>query len=188
MAIEYQGGGTNSIFQDNWYEKARLGSSFNENNETFAYSIIADRSHGTIARRNVVIAPERPDGVGVRIAFEIGGDNALVEDNYISGVNHVLAANDNYGSTSVTARNNFFEKRAARPRRSRPDAEQQRPARETQLEPFARQARAKSPLWRADAAPGAAGPGSCSCTGRASAAASSRCSAAARADAGGGID
>lgn len=109
MAIEYQGGGHNSVFQDNWYEKPALKGDFSANNETFAYSIIADRSVGTVARRNVVIAPERPDGVGVRIAFEIGGDNALVEDNYISGVNHVLAANDGTGTTSVTARNNFYE-------------------------------------------------------------------------------
>ncbi len=109
MGVEYQGGGYNTILQDNWYEKPSLTSNFNDNNETFAYSIIATESNGTIARRNVIIAPERPDRVGCRIGYEIGGLNALIEDNYTSGVNHVVAANGFPGRTSVLVRNNFWE-------------------------------------------------------------------------------
>jgi hypothetical protein len=108
MGIEYQGGGFNTVVQDNYYENPRMSNVFSENNDVFAYSLIADTSAGTIARRNVVLAPQRPDGVGVRIHFEIGGDNALVEDNWVSGGNHFLAANDFVGSTSVLARNNFY--------------------------------------------------------------------------------
>ncbi len=109
MGLEYQGGGFNTIVQDNWYEQPSLTANFNENNDTFAYSIIATESDGTIARRNVIVAPERPDGVGCRIGFEIGGTNALIEDNYVSGVNHIVAANGFPGKTSVLCRNNFYE-------------------------------------------------------------------------------
>ncbi|WP_428940486.1 NPCBM/NEW2 domain-containing protein [Fontivita pretiosa] len=108
MGIEYQGGGHNTIIQDNFYEKPVMSGNFHDNDSTFAYSIIADRSVGTIVRRNTSIAPERPDGTGVRVIFEIGGDNALIEDNYSVGGNHVVAANDFLGSTSVLVRNNRF--------------------------------------------------------------------------------
>lgn len=109
MGIEYQGGGYNTIVQDNFYEKPLMSNRFSQNNATFAFSIIADRSVGTIVRRNTSIAPERPDGTGVRIIFEVGGDKAIVEQNYSYGGNHVLAANDGTGTTSVLARNNRFE-------------------------------------------------------------------------------
>ncbi|WP_428939034.1 NPCBM/NEW2 domain-containing protein [Fontivita pretiosa] len=106
MGIEYQGGGYNSVFQDNYYENPVLTPNFSDNNSVFAYSLIADRSTGTVARRNTSIAPQRPDGTGVRVIFEIGGDNALVEENFSVDGNHVLSANDFHQSTSVLARNN----------------------------------------------------------------------------------
>ncbi|HVT90458.1 MAG TPA: NPCBM/NEW2 domain-containing protein [Tepidisphaeraceae bacterium] len=109
MGIEYQGGGSNTIVQDNYYENPVMTKNFQDNMSTFAYSIIADRSEGTIIRRNTAIAPDRPDGTGVRIVFEVGGDNTLVEQNYSVGSNHVLAANDGVGTTSVLARNNLFK-------------------------------------------------------------------------------
>jgi hypothetical protein len=71
--------------------------------------LIADRSSGTIARRNTIIAPQRPDGTGVRIGFEMGGDNARCEDNYSVGTQNVVSANDFFGSTSVLVRNNRFK-------------------------------------------------------------------------------
>ncbi|HVT89459.1 MAG TPA: NPCBM/NEW2 domain-containing protein [Tepidisphaeraceae bacterium] len=108
MGVEYQGGGTNLVLQDNWYEKPSMTSNFNDNNATFAFSIVADRSKGTIARRNVIWAPERPDGVGVRIGFETGGDGTLVENNYVYGINQVLANTDGAGTTSVLAQNNYY--------------------------------------------------------------------------------
>lgn len=109
MGIELQGGGHDTIVQDNYYEKPSMSSNKDLNGSTFAYSIIADRSVGTIVRRNTSIAPERPDGKGVRIVIEIGGDNTLVEENYSVGANHVLAANDGVGTTSVLAKNNLFK-------------------------------------------------------------------------------
>jgi hypothetical protein len=109
MAIEYQGGGYDTVVQDNYYENPVMTNVFNQNLSTFAYSLIADRSVGTIARRNTIIAPERPDGTGVRVGFEIGGDNALVEDNYSVGTESVVSGNDFAGSTSSTVRNNRFK-------------------------------------------------------------------------------
>ncbi|WP_428938994.1 glycosyl hydrolase family 28-related protein [Fontivita pretiosa] len=106
MGIEYQGGGWDTIIQDNFYENPVMTSVFSQNDSTFAYSIIADRSHNTIIRRNTAIAPERPDGTGVRVIFEVGGDNCLVEENYVIGGNHVLAGNDFHGTTSTIVRNN----------------------------------------------------------------------------------
>jgi hypothetical protein len=106
MGIELQGGGIDTIVQDNFYENPDMTPVFNDNNDTFAFSIIADRSKNTIIRRNTSIAPERPDGVGVRIVFEVGGDNTIVEQNYSVGGNHILAANDGVGTTSTLARNN----------------------------------------------------------------------------------
>jgi hypothetical protein len=108
MGIEYQGGGRDTVVQDNYYEKPTMSRTFSKNMSTFAFSLIADRSKRTIVRRNTIIAPERPDGTGVRVGFEMGGDNALVEDNYSVGTQYVLSANDYYGSTSVLVRNNRF--------------------------------------------------------------------------------
>jgi hypothetical protein len=109
MGIEIQGGGRNTIVQDNHDEKPAMTARFEDNLSTFAYSIIADRSVGTRIRRNTAICPERPDGTGVRIVFEVGGDDCLVEENYVVGGNHVLAANDGTGTTSVLARRNKWE-------------------------------------------------------------------------------
>jgi hypothetical protein len=106
MGIELQGGGSGTLVQDNYYENPVMSEDRNANGATFAYSIIADESSGTIIRRNTSIAPQRPDGIGVRIIFEVGGDGTLVEENYSVGGNHVLASNDGVGSTSVLARNN----------------------------------------------------------------------------------
>lgn len=116
MGIELQSNGARTIVQDNWYEHPNLSPTFVQNNGTMAFSIILDRSVDTIIRRNVVIAPERPDGVGCRIGFEVGGDNCLVEDNYINGINHSIAANDGVGTTSVIARNNLILDQREAPR------------------------------------------------------------------------
>jgi hypothetical protein len=106
MGMEFQSTANNLVFQDNWYEHPDLSTKFSDNNNSFAYSLILDKSSNIQIRRNVVIAPERPDGVGCRIGFEVGGDNTTVEDNYINGVNHVLAVNDGVGTASVVAKNN----------------------------------------------------------------------------------
>ncbi|WP_428938767.1 glycosyl hydrolase family 28-related protein [Fontivita pretiosa] len=93
MGVEVQGGGINTIVQDNYYEKPVMTEKFEQNMSTFAYSIIADRSRGTRVRRNTSIAPERPDGTGVRIIFELGGQDVVCEDNYSVAGNHVAILN-----------------------------------------------------------------------------------------------
>lgn len=104
MAVEIQGGGSRTIVQDNYYDLPVLTPKFEENKDTFAYSIVADRSRGTRVRRNTSIAPERPDGIGVRIIFELGGQDVICEDNYSVDGNHVIAANGS-GASGV-AKNN----------------------------------------------------------------------------------
>ena len=106
MGIEYQGGGWSTVVQDNYYEKPVVYPNFNANNDTFAYSIIADKSHNTITRRNTSITYDRADGVGTRIVFEIGGNGAICEDNYSDGGNHVVAVN---GGSGAQVRNNKFK-------------------------------------------------------------------------------
>jgi hypothetical protein len=108
MGLEFQSEATNLVFQDNWFENPSLSSVFAQNNGCMAFSLILDSSSNITIRRNVVIAPQRPDGKGCRIGFEVGGDNTLVEDNYVNGINHVLAVNDGVGTCSVTAQNNQF--------------------------------------------------------------------------------
>lgn len=93
MGVELQTHGLRTIVQDNYFEKPNLSSTFHHNDTSFAFSIILDRSFDTIVRRNVVIAPERPDGVGVRIGFELGGTNVQAYDNYVNGINHVAILN-----------------------------------------------------------------------------------------------
>lgn len=115
MGLEFQTtgsatpGATNLVFQDNWFERPALSNEGWRNWNSFAYSLPLDKARNVTIRRNVLIAPERPPGdKGIRIGFEVGGDNTLVEDNYVVGTNHVLAANDGMGSQSVTAKNNKF--------------------------------------------------------------------------------
>ena len=55
-----QGGGDRTIVQDNWYENPVLGPTSKSNADTFAYSIIADRSTNAIVRRNVASVSSRP--------------------------------------------------------------------------------------------------------------------------------
>ena len=116
MGIELQGGGHDAIIQDNFYENPDMTSNFHDNDSTFAYSIIDDQSEGNIIRRNTALTMDRPDGVGVRIGFEVGGDNTLVTENYVVGTNAVLAATDGLGSASILAKNNrwadFFRRPA----------------------------------------------------------------------------
>lgn len=111
MGVEIQGGGNNTIVQDNYYEMPRMSANSANNDDTFAYSIISDRSKGTLVRRNVSIAPERPDRIGVRIVFELGGAEFICENNYSDGGNHVVAVNGT-NATGVVRNNrlsNFLE-------------------------------------------------------------------------------
>jgi hypothetical protein len=108
MGMEFQGSATNLTFQDNWYEHPNLSSVYNQNLNSMAFSLILDKSRDITIRRNTVIAPERPDGTGCRVGFELGGDNTLCEDNYIDGVSITAYCTDNDGTYSVTLRNNKF--------------------------------------------------------------------------------
>lgn len=108
MGMEFQGSASNLKFEDNWYEHPNLSSDYNRNLNSMAYSLILDKSSNIEIRRNTVIAPERPDGTGCRVGFEVGGDNTIVEDNYIDGVAITAYCTDGSGSASVTLRNNKF--------------------------------------------------------------------------------
>ncbi|HMB96279.1 MAG TPA: glycosyl hydrolase family 28-related protein [Tepidisphaeraceae bacterium] len=109
MGVEYQGGGHNLVLQDNYYENPNLSSNQADNGDTSAFSIVADQSTGTIARRNTIIAPQRPDGIGVRIDFETGGDGSQLYDNYVIGGSYFDANTDGNGTTSITTTNNHVE-------------------------------------------------------------------------------
>jgi hypothetical protein len=93
MGIEYQGGGWNTLVQDNYYENAVLQSDVNRNLDVFAYSIVADRSNNTVIRRNYARHTARPDGHGVRVMYELGGFDLQMYDNYSEGGYNVVAAN-----------------------------------------------------------------------------------------------
>ncbi len=109
MGMEFQSTGKGLVFQDNYYEKPDLSPIFASNNGTMAYSLILDKASDITIRRNSVIAPERPDGKGCRVGFELGGDNTMVSDNYINGINNVAAMNDGEATASVTFRDNFMD-------------------------------------------------------------------------------
>lgn len=93
MGIEYQGGGWNTVVQDNYYENPVLFGSVSQNLDVFAYSIVADRSHNTVVRRNYAKGTERPDGFGVREMYELGGTDLDMYDNYSEGGYNVIAVN-----------------------------------------------------------------------------------------------
>lgn len=102
MGCEIQGGGDNTIVQDNYYESPAAFT-----NDTMCFSIINDKATNPIVRRNYASMPtsaNSTDKIGVRIIFELGGTNLLCEGNYSSGGNHVIAVN----GTNATgfARNN----------------------------------------------------------------------------------
>jgi uncharacterized membrane protein YgcG len=108
MGLEFQGSATNLTFQDNWYENPNLSSTASQNLNAFAYSLILDKSSNILIQRNVAIATTKPDGIGARVGFEVGGDNAMVRDNYVDGTQNVVEDNDGSGSSSVTVENNLF--------------------------------------------------------------------------------
>ena len=85
MGMEFQGCANNLKFLDNFYEHPVLSSDPNRNTNSMAFSLPLDESSNIDIERNTIIAPER-DGIGMRIGIETGGDNALVQDNYINGV------------------------------------------------------------------------------------------------------
>src|SRR5262245_63327644 len=95
MGMEFQSSADGLLFQDNWYESPSFTSlPGTSGNNTMAYSLILDKSKNITIRRNVAIMPRKTASDYVRITFEVGGDNTLVEDNYSIGGNHVLAMND----------------------------------------------------------------------------------------------
>jgi hypothetical protein len=106
MGMEFQGTASNLTFQDNVYENPNLSTVFSQNMNSMAYSLILDKSSNIRIRRNFVYAPLRQDGTGCRVGFEMGGDNAIIEDNYIYGPDVSAYMTDGHGTASVTFRNN----------------------------------------------------------------------------------
>lgn len=126
--MEFQSAAIGAIFQDNVFEHPVLvsnkGCSVQPNNcYSYAYSLPLNNSKDVMIRRNKVIAPERPDGVGCRIGFETGGTNMIVEQNYIDGINS--SVDDTDGATtsgSVIVRNNYINNALSMPHADFPGA------------------------------------------------------------------
>lgn len=111
--FEFQGGVAGAKFYDNTYENPNFPAWEFQGDGVYAFSLPLDTSTNVDIRQNTVIAPQRTDGIGVRIAFEVGGgsapsDQTLVTHNYVNGVNHVVAANDGNGPMYVVAQYNLF--------------------------------------------------------------------------------
>jgi hypothetical protein len=109
MAVELQGGNIGPVIQDNWYENPFMLGQFSGNNDTFCWSAINADGRDLKLLRNVSITPtsaQSPDGVGVRIIMELGGQNVLAEHNYSRGGNHIIAGNGSRG-TGIARNNNI---------------------------------------------------------------------------------
>lgn len=92
--IEYQGGGTGTLFEGNLFWKPSLSTNRPTNDGSMAYSLAADASVGTIARHNKVVGDGHvSDGVGVRNGFECAGHSVICSDNYVEGVNNAAILN-----------------------------------------------------------------------------------------------
>ena len=87
MFAELQGQVQNFELSDNYVENPVLAGSFSQNNDCLGFSVIyhGDETRNARVVRNTILCPQRPDGTGVRLAFEIG-NNFTVEDNYINGI------------------------------------------------------------------------------------------------------
>ena len=70
MGIEYQGGGWNTTVQDNYYENPVLTSDVNKNLDTFAYSIVADRSVNTVVHDRI--------REGVQVLVHVGSKDRIL--------------------------------------------------------------------------------------------------------------
>lgn len=108
MGLEFQGNGNNVQVLDNWFEHPRLQTDASKNTGCMAFSIIMDKGSNILIQRNGVVAPERPDKLGARVGFELGGDNSLCSDNYINGIDITAADNDGEGTGSVTFKDNLL--------------------------------------------------------------------------------
>ncbi|HVT90626.1 MAG TPA: fibronectin type III domain-containing protein [Tepidisphaeraceae bacterium] len=109
MAVEIQGGGFNTVIQDNWYENPFFFTQSNQNGDTFAYSIINASATNVTVQRNYAQMPtsaNSPDHIGTRIIFELGGQNIQAHDNYVDGGNDVVAVNGPNSTGNVSK--NFF--------------------------------------------------------------------------------
>lgn len=111
---ELQGGASGAIIEDNWAENPKLvpnsGCSSQPNNcYALGHSVPLNFSTGIVVKHNVVLAPQAPDGTGVRFAFELGGSGTF-EENYISIKNVCFADTDGSNpSTLLTVQNNHCE-------------------------------------------------------------------------------
>ena len=87
MFAELQGQVKNFELSDNYVENPVLSSNFNDNIHSLGFSVIyhGDETRNARILRNTIKCPQRPDGTGVRLAFELG-NNFTVEDNYIDGI------------------------------------------------------------------------------------------------------
>lgn len=117
QAIECQGGGTRLVIQDNWVERPAYQDGLgNSNNDSYSYSVPWAETINAVIRRNISIVPPYTSTNYIRIIYEIGGRNVLMEDNYSDGGNHVIAGNGANGNG--IARNNLIKNYREGPRNS----------------------------------------------------------------------
>jgi hypothetical protein len=109
MGFEFQSDADGVTFVDNVVELPNLvagASRHPANDNSMAFSLILARAKNITIKRNKVFAPDRPDQYGMRVGFELGGDNCVCEDNYIEGPYIAAADNDGEGGGSVLFQNN----------------------------------------------------------------------------------
>lgn len=109
MGMEFQGKITNGTFKNNWYEHPNLSSTHDVNGNSFAFSLPLDKGENITISHNGVYAPERPDGTGTRVAFEVGSKNTLISDNYVDYVNRPILASGCGVPASITVDGNHIE-------------------------------------------------------------------------------
>ncbi len=93
MNIEVQGAGANVLVEQNLLQGANVSSNFNQNMETFGFSLAGDGMSNTIVRRNKIVSYDRADGTGLRQAIELAGFNCAAYQNDIEGTNASVVLN-----------------------------------------------------------------------------------------------
>jgi polygalacturonase len=92
------GGPQDVTVQDNWFENPSLSTTFHDNDSSYAFRVSLYGSRGTLIRRNIVLAPDKPDGTGCRIGFAVGGVSTTITDNWIDGIHVGIGDDDAFGA------------------------------------------------------------------------------------------
>lgn len=101
--LEYQGGGSGSIIEDNIFEKPTLSHIRAVNDGSMGLSCAADAAVGMIIRRNKVdgTGSKAMDGVGVRNGIEGTGHGTLITDNLVIECDAAIDLNNSHDGASI---------------------------------------------------------------------------------------